>query len=279
MHNHPKLLSVALLSLALFSSCKERIDINDADTCYPVQRLLDSKNADVGCDQTADFEGHALCLTGVLEVSNDPHALPLNFFLLDSADNNRAVEIRLDSSLAAEMIPLVRANRGKQAAAKGLMAGAGQPGNPDCVRSFSLTLAAAADLAIENAVPPPPRDTVNLETAVWQLTAIFTSTDTMPVPDTFPVPITAKFSAGKVEGFGGCNNFGAEYSTAGSQLIVSGVYSTKKFCQGISEWENRFFQFLGQSKTLSITGETMAIDCGENKGLLFRLNWKKRKGD
>ena len=279
MRFNPNALFAALLGLAIFSSCKEIIDFQ-ADTCYPVQQLLDSKNADVACNEKADFEGSILCLSGNLEVSNDPHALPGNFFLLDPVDSNRSVEVQLDSNVAVAVIPLVRANRGQAAKVKGVLSGNGQPGNPDCRRAFVLTLVTSSDFELENSPDPtPPSDSINLETAVWQLTAIVVDHTPMQVPDTLPVPMTVKFSAGKVEGYGGCNNFGGTFTAGGDQLSVSGLFSTRRFCEGISEWENKFLRGLEQSKSYKITGETLEIDCGEAGGLVFRLNWKKRKGE
>lgn len=274
----PNALFAVLVLPAIISSCKESIDIQ-SDTCYSVQQLLDSKNADVGCDEMADFEGNALCLTGVLEVSNDPHAPVLNFFLLDSTDHNRAVEIRLDSALAAEVIPLVQANRGKTAQAKGLMSGHSQPGNPDCRRTFSLALANAADLEVEDAIIPQPVDTIYLELAVWQLTAMVKDHTTTPVPDTLPVPITIKFETGKITGYNSCNDYGGTYLANGSLLSISDLYSTKKFCVDVAELETRYMQNLRNAQSFRISGETLEIDCGNMDILVYRLNWKKRKGE
>ena len=58
-----------------------------------------------------------------------------------------------------------------------------------------------------------------------------------------------------------------------------GLFSTKMFCQGASEWESKFLAQFEKSQSYSITGETMEVDCGAAGKILFRLNWKKRKGE
>jgi len=278
MRLNPFSLFALLILLVVFSSCKERIDIQ-SDTCYSIQRLLDSKNANVGCDEAADFEGNELCLTGVLEASNDPHALALNFYLLDSSDPNRAVEVRLDSFVASEVIPLVKANRGKTATARGVISGHSQPGNPDCRRVFSLTLADAADLEVKDAVVPEPVDTISLEFAVWQLTAIVKNDTPVPVPDTLPVPITIKFEGGRITGFNGCNDYGGAFTANGSLLSIGDLFSTKKFCVDVAELESHYMNNLRNAQSFRISGETLEINCGNMEVLAYRLNWKKRKGE
>jgi heat shock protein HslJ len=121
-----------------------------------------------------------------------------------------------------------------------------------------------------------PTEDITLETAVWQLTSILADPVPMQVPDTFPAPITIKFSGGKIEGFGGCNNLGGGYEVNGNQLSVTGIWRTKMYCRERSEWEDNFLQSFERSKSYKIQGETLEIDCGDMAGLMFRLNWKKR---
>lgn len=128
-----------------------------------------------------------------------------------------------------------------------------------------------------NTTPPASR-AVTLETAVWQLTEILADPVPRTVPDSLPVPITIKFSDGKIEGFGGCNGFGGNYTYQENQLRISEIMHTEMYCEGRSEWENRFFERLEHSRAYRISGETLEIDCGDLGGLKFRLNWKKRKG-
>ena len=268
-------LTLLFISISL-PGCKERIDPG-ANYCYSIQQLLDSKNANVACHSKADFEGASLCLSGLVEFDGEQGELPRSFFLLATNNPGRSIEIQMDPDVAIEVMPWIRANRGKAASVKGIVSGFGQHGDPDCRREFVQKLAKVSDFNLENPTPPaPPADTIKLETAVWQLSSIKGNGSGLPLPDSLPVPITIKFATGKIEGYGGCNNYGGSYNASGNQLGVSAIFSTKKFCEGISVLENKYFKLLENSKTFAISGESLDIDCGEMGSLAFRLNWKKR---
>lgn len=121
-----------------------------------------------------------------------------------------------------------------------------------------------------------PGENITLETAVWQLTDILADPVPVRVPDTLAVPVTVKFSGGKVEGFGGCNSFGGKYSATGNQLIISELPCTMMYCEDAADWENAFVFHLGHSRSYTIDGEMLEIDCGDMGRLKLRLNWKKR---
>ena len=137
-----------MLCGVFLGSCQENTAFT-AGKCHSVQQLLDSKEAKVACDEKASFEGKTLCLSGLLEVSNDPRPLPRNFFLLSTINPNRAVEIQFEAEVAAKIIPKVRSNRGKTAKILGTVTGFGHAGNPNCKRTFILKLANEADFSIE----------------------------------------------------------------------------------------------------------------------------------
>jgi hypothetical protein len=44
------------------------------------------------------------------------------------------------------------------------------------------------------------------------------------------------------------------------------------------KWETMFLNHFPKSQTYDINGETMTVHCGDAGDLIFRLNWKKRKG-
>lgn len=123
-----------------------------------------------------------------------------------------------------------------------------------------------------------PQDaTARLEGMVWQLTTFAIA----PAPQNVPedVTITIKFENGKINGHGGCNNLGGEFILDGNTLQVSRLISTKMYCEKAMKWETMFLQQLEKSKSYTINGETLEINCGEMGNLIFRLNWKKRKGE
>lgn len=143
-----------------------------------------------------------------------------------------------------------------------------------CLAGIGFVLAAGCSSRPEPAAPAPE---ITLETAVWQLTSILVDPAPMPVPDSLPLPITLKFSKGTLEGHGGCNGYGGSYTVDANRLAVSGLLHTEMYCEGSSQWENLFFERLANSQTWEIKGESLEIQCGDLGGLVFRLNWKKRK--
>ncbi len=121
---------------------------------------------------------------------------------------------------------------------------------------------------------PMPVDITTLETAVWQLTKILADPLPFIVPDT--IPISIKFAEGKLEGHDGCNGIGGSYVADGKNLTISNLIQTQMYCEGASQWEERFVQCLENAQTYKIDGEELEILSGDMGGLVFRLNWKKR---
>ena len=116
----------------------------------------------------------------------------------------------------------------------------------------------------------PQNAAMKLEGTVWQLTAFATSPEPQQVPA--DITISIKFEAGKINGHGGCNNVGGQYKLEGNNLQVSQLFSTKMYCENAMKWETMFLQQLEKSKSYTITGETLDINCGDMGNLIFRLN-------
>ena len=141
---------------------------------------------------------------------------------------------------------------------------------------FLLLLSAAFSCGSKKTTPESPYDTDSLEGKVWQLVTIAVDPEPLQVPA--DLPITVKFEAGKIEGHGGCNGYGGNYTLNGNKLGISGIIHTERYCEGASEWENRLLERLQAAKSYTVQGERMEINCGDMGNLVFRLNWKKRKG-
>lgn len=140
-----------------------------------------------------------------------------------------------------------------------------------------LALLAAVSCTSKNTTPPPdPQAAGGLEGRVWQLTTLAVDPKPQQVPA--DLPITIKFESGKIEGHGGCNGYGGNYTLGGDKLLVSDIVHTEMYCEGASQWENTFFTMLPFARSFTIRDETMEINCGDMGNLVFRLNWKKRKG-
>ncbi len=120
-----------------------------------------------------------------------------------------------------------------------------------------------------------PQDAeVRLEATAWQLTNFASGAENQAVPA--DISISIKFEDGKLNGHGGCNNIGGTYIHDGNKVTVSGLFSTKMYCEAAMRWESQFLQWLPQSQSYTIQGETLEINCGDAGRLIFRQNWKKR---
>lgn len=118
---------------------------------------------------------------------------------------------------------------------------------------------------------PACEEPLALESGTWQLTAIVTNPEPMQIPANLQKHITIGFSGGKVKGHGGCNGYGGEYTASDSQLAVSGLISTKMYCQETSNYETAFFQSLQSARSYQIEGKTLEIICGDMGSLVFQI--------
>lgn len=69
---------------------------------------------------------------------------------------------------------------------------------------------------------------VKLQNTSWQLNAISTNSNKIPV--TITPPVTLKFTDNSVNGFAGCNNYNGAYQQQQNRLTISRIASTKKGC-------------------------------------------------
>jgi heat shock protein HslJ len=115
------------------------------------------------------------------------------------------------------------------------------------------------------------QDTSNrLEGIVWKLTTFAVSPTPLQVPDDIKIDI--KFEKGRVNGHSGCNNLGGVYIHGGDTLQVSQLIGSKMYCENVMKWETMFLKQLEKSKSYTIKGETLEVNCGKEGNLIFRLN-------
>lgn len=131
--------------LLLGVGCKKDLIDFEPGVCYEVQTLLDSRNADVPCGKTADFEGKKLCLTGTLEDNGNS----TSFTLRDAQHSSNSIEIQVDSLLVVEILAKVKAHEHKMATVRGIMTGFDKPQNFKCRRGFAQQLSDVEDLEIQ----------------------------------------------------------------------------------------------------------------------------------
>ena len=75
------------------------------------------------------------------------------------------------------------------------------------------------------------------------------------------VPITAVFGTdGMVTGSGGCNNYGAAYTTSGNNLTVQSPAATAMACsEVVDQQESQYFYLLEGTGTYEIKGNKLTI--------------------
>jgi heat shock protein HslJ len=73
--------------------------------------------------------------------------------------------------------------------------------------------------------------------------------------------ITATFSAGQITGFGGCNNYFADYTVDGDGITIGPAGSTRMACEPpeVMEQEQQYFAALETAATWSINGTRLEM--------------------
>jgi heat shock protein HslJ len=108
-----------------------------------------------------------------------------------------------------------------------------------------------------------------LERTAWRLDGIGSGDDT--VSSTLAgTEVTATFDTeGRVAGSGGCNGYGAPYTTDGAQIHIGDIAATEIGCKpDVSAQETAFFDALGRAATFRIEGSTLTLSDAEGAFLL-----------
>lgn len=112
-------------------------------------------------------------------------------------------------------------------------------------------------------VAPAAAEARALEDGTWQLTEL----PGIPALANLARPITARFEAGRVAGFGGCNNFTGGYRLEGDRLTIDRVASTMMACpEPAATAENAFhrafagtFRYVVEGDQLTATADSGAV--------------------
>ena len=108
--------------------------------------------------------------------------------------------------------------------------------------------------------PSPP-----LENTIWELKHIGQD-NAIAKSENFPF---MKLSAGKVVGFGGCNQFNGSYVHSGATLKFSAIAITKMACPALSN-ETAFMKELAKGSSYQIKSDQMVTISGQMPLLLFK---------
>lgn len=76
-------------------------------------------------------------------------------------------------------------------------------------------------------------------------------------------------SKGSAGGNGSCNSFGSNAAVNGSDVKFSNVFSTKMYCEGVQQIENKFLGDLEKVTRYKIEGKTLKLYNGNDVLLEF----------
>jgi heat shock protein HslJ len=89
----------------------------------------------------------------------------------------------------------------------------------------------------------------------WMLKKIYTTNQTEEViTKTFIKFNQQQQSAG---GNGSCNTFGSSFTLSGDKISFKDIFSTKMYCDGVQQTEDKFFQQLNRVTGFKIKGKTL----------------------
>jgi heat shock protein HslJ len=114
----------------------------------------------------------------------------------------------------------------------------------------------------------PPQNSNALENPQWRLTLFAVGPQPKAIPDN--IAIRLRFENGRLEGYGGCNSIGGNYTLKNRHLMTTGLVSTKMFCAEAMPYETQFLQMLEKSQAYNINGNTLEIQCGDMGNLVFQ---------
>ena len=112
-------------------------------------------------------------------------------------------------------------------------------------------------------------------TGTWYFKAMTGPGGTNP-RQTIGSQISAIFnSQGGLSGFGGCNNYNAQYTLTGAVrpdgmgISISPITATKKFCQGASDTEGTYLEILQNAASYSVNPNQLTITSGLGSMIIF----------
>ena len=106
-----------------------------------------------------------------------------------------------------------------------------------------------------------------LEGTSWRLKTYDVSGTATPVPA--PIVVDAKFAAGKVSGFAGCNVYNAPATISGATLKIGVAATTLKACEpAVTAVETACLAGLAKAATFTATADTLTIFDSSGKQLL-----------
>lgn len=95
----------------------------------------------------------------------------------------------------------------------------------------------------------------------WMLKKIYTTNQTEEVTTKAFIKFNQQQQSSG--GNGSCNTFGSSFTLSGDKISFKDIFSTKMYCDGVQQTEDKFFQQLNKINRFEIKGNSL---------LLFRDN-------
>lgn len=134
----------------------------------------------------------------------------------------------------------------------------------------AATAAAQPQRPTPFAAPTLPGPMAAIEGPTWRLTQL-RGVDAARLP-TGPRAVTARFEAGRVSGFSGCNRYFGTYSARDGRLVIGAIGGTMMACEpGAMALETAVHRALAGTFRAQVSGDRLALDTdGGERVLGFR---------
>lgn len=122
-----------------------------------------------------------------------------------------------------------------------------------------------ANSGISSSVPPSLSPSPGQNQPSWRLTAWTRNGKPVPLLPGVEVSLGIATQEGQINGFGGCNQYGAAYHLVGDRVVVDPLRATRRACDGpIMAQEETFLAALQQVNQINLkAGERLTLTYGE----------------
>lgn len=136
---------ISIFAILLFFSCQQPLDFSNSQF-YDIEEILTSVNCDEDCEEMADCEGQTVKMIGTIDEANINSAT-YNFFMTDRSNAQVDIEVRVDTSMSAEIFSFLAGKGGFDARIISELGGEDGSGS-NCKREIFMTVDEVADIDI-----------------------------------------------------------------------------------------------------------------------------------
>ena len=136
---------IFLFAILLFVSCEQPLDFSNSQF-YDVEEILTSRNCDGDCEEMADCEGQTVKMIGTID-EGKINSATFNFFMTDRSNGQVDMEVRVDTSMSAEIFSFLAGRGGFDARIISELQGEDGSGS-NCAREIYMVVDEVADIEI-----------------------------------------------------------------------------------------------------------------------------------